>query len=88
VSPLRACSPKRNPRVYPRKGGIWGATGPVFLRSGASATFSKETLQKLLESHTVIIAMENDAQSEVSVQFDLPDSTQVAQTCGIDLRKK
>ena len=65
-----------------------GISYPVFLRSGASATFSKETLQKLLESHTVIIAMENDAQSEVSVQFDLPDSTQVAQACGFDLRKK
>jgi len=53
-----------------------------------SATFSKEALKKLLHSHTVIIAMEGDAGSELSAQFDLPDSTQVAQSCGIDLRKK
>jgi hypothetical protein len=53
-----------------------------------SATFPKDTLTKILRSHTVVLAMNSDAESEISVQFDLPDSTLVAQTCGINLRKK
>ena len=53
-----------------------------------SASFQKETLIKILRSHTVVISTHGDFGTDISAQFDLPDPAPVAQACGLHLHKK
>lgn len=48
-----------------------------------SATLDKETVKKLLGDHQLGISMEEPFESEIVMQFDVPDSVDVLNACGI-----
>jgi hypothetical protein len=47
-----------------------------------SAVFGKYTLKKILRAHTVEITVKDEGGTELVMQFDIPDSSSVAQACG------
>lgn len=53
-----------------------------------SAGFTKSALEKMLRAHTVEITVREFHGGEISMQFDIPDSTQLENACGIRIRKK
>jgi hypothetical protein len=53
-----------------------------------SASFSKDSLKKMLRVHTVEITANDSRGSQVVMQFDMPDSAPVEEACDVDLRKK
>ncbi|HXZ12945.1 MAG TPA: hypothetical protein VEG64_11160 [Candidatus Sulfotelmatobacter sp.] len=61
----------------------WSAGGDK-----TSASFQKNTLIKILESHTLVVSTHGDFGTDISAQFDLPDPGPVAQACGLNLHKK
>jgi hypothetical protein len=52
-----------------------------------SAVFAKYSIKKILRAHTVEITTEDENGSEVSVQFDVPDSKSVQEACNVDTKK-
>src|ERR1700758_5494854 len=52
-----------------------------------SALFAKYSLKKILHAHTVEITTKSDSGSELVMQFDIPDSKQVAEGCDVDTKK-
>lgn len=54
----------------------------------ASATFVKSVLEKMLRAHTVEITVKEFHAGGISMQFDIPDSAQVRDACGMPVRKK
>jgi len=52
-----------------------------------SAVFSKYSLKKILRAHTVEITTEDENGSPVTMQFDVPDSKAVAESCDVDTKK-
>jgi len=53
-----------------------------------SVSIPKDVLKKMLEAHSVLITVNEDKAAEVSTQFEMPGSSEVAQTCGIGYHKK
>lgn len=54
----------------------------------SSVSIPKDALKKMLDGHTVVITVNENNAGEVSAQFKMPDSTDVAQACGISYHKK
>jgi hypothetical protein len=54
----------------------------------SSVTIPKDALKRMLGAHSVVITVNESNAAEVSVQFEMPDSTEVAQTCDLDYHKK
>jgi hypothetical protein len=48
-----------------------------------SAVFGKYSLKKILGAHTVQITVKDEGDTELVMQFDIPDSSSVAQACGV-----
>jgi hypothetical protein len=53
-----------------------------------SASIPKKTLERLVQAHTVLIKVEDNRGGEISMQFDIPDSAQLATSCDLPIRKK
>ena len=53
-----------------------------------SASFPKSSLQKILRAQTLELTAEDNHGLQVVMQFDMPDPTQVEQTCDVDVSKK
>jgi hypothetical protein len=53
-----------------------------------SVSIPTNMLKNLLHAHTVLINVDENQAAEVSMQFDIPDSTQVGEACGVDVHKK
>jgi len=53
-----------------------------------SVSIPKDALKKMFRAHTVVIAMNENNAGETSVQFEMADSTAVAQACSIGYHKK
>lgn len=53
-----------------------------------SASFPKSSLQKILRAQTLELTAEDNHGLKVVMQFDMPDPTQVEQTCDVDVSKK
>lgn len=53
-----------------------------------SATIEKASLQRMLDAHTVVISVDEDRAGEVTMQFDIPDSAALAETCDLLIRRK
>ena len=53
-----------------------------------SVAIPKDVLKKMLAAHNVVITVNEVNAKEVSAQFEMPDSTEVAQACGISIHKK
>jgi hypothetical protein len=54
----------------------------------SSVTIPKDALKRMIGAHTVVITVNESNAAEVSVQFEMPDSTDVAQACGLGHHKK
>ena len=52
-----------------------------------SASFPKTSLQKILRAQTLELTAEDNHGLQVVMQFDMPDPTQVEQTCDVDVHK-
>ena len=52
-----------------------------------SASFPKSSLQKILRAQTLELTAEDNHGLQVVMQFDMPDPTQVEQTCDVDVHK-
>jgi hypothetical protein len=52
-----------------------------------SASFPKSSLQKILRARTLELTAEDNHGLHVVMQFDMPDPTQVEQTCDVDVHK-
>jgi hypothetical protein len=53
-----------------------------------AASIPKDALREILGAHSIAIRVTESQGAEVTAQFDIPDSVQVAQTCGLKLRRK
>jgi hypothetical protein len=53
-----------------------------------SASIPKKTLEKMLRARTVQIKVQEYRGGEITMQFDIPDSTQLGTTCDLPIRKK
>jgi len=53
-----------------------------------SVSIPEDNLKNLLRAHTVLIMVDEDQGGEVSMQFDIPDSAKVGETCGVESHKK
>ena len=53
-----------------------------------SVSIPRKTFEKMLQAHTVQIKLPDYTGREISVQFDVPDSSQVGATCDLPVRKK
>lgn len=53
-----------------------------------SVSFPKPSLKEALRSHTVVITVDENRAGEVVMKFEIPDSTQVAEACGVAEHKK
>jgi len=53
-----------------------------------STSIPKNVMEKMLRARTVLIDLSDWQEGEVSMQFDMPDATQVAQACGLELSRK
>ncbi len=53
-----------------------------------SASIPKAALEKMLRARTVQIKVAEFHGGEISMQFDVPDSTQLGTACGLPVRKK
>jgi len=42
----------------------------------------------MLEAHSVVVILNEDKAAEVSTQFEMPDSSELAQACGIGYHRK
>jgi hypothetical protein len=49
-----------------------------------SASIPKEALKEFLRARTVAISLEDDRDSQVAIQFDMPDAAQVERSCNVD----
>jgi len=54
----------------------------------SSVSIPKEVLKKMLAAHNVVITVNEVNAKEVSAQFEMPDSTELAQACGISVHRK
>ncbi len=54
----------------------------------SSVSIPKDVLKKMLGAHNVVITVNEVNAKEVSAQFEMPDSADLAQTCGISVHKK
>jgi hypothetical protein len=52
-----------------------------------SASFPQSSLQKILRARTVELTAEDNHGLQVAMQFDMPDPTQVEQSCDVDVHK-
>jgi hypothetical protein len=52
-----------------------------------SVSLAKDDLRRLLASHSVQYTMNENPSGEISVQFDLPDSTQLQSVCELSPKK-
>jgi len=52
-----------------------------------SMSLDKEAAKKILRGHELVLSMEEPFESKVVIHFDVPDSTDVLNTCGIRERK-
>jgi hypothetical protein len=53
-----------------------------------SVSIPKTVLEKMLQVRTVQIKVEEYRGGEITMQFDIPDSTQLGTTCDLPIRKK
>ena len=53
-----------------------------------SASFPKSSFEKILRAQTLELTADDNHGSQVVMQFDLPDPTQVERTCDVDVSKK
>jgi hypothetical protein len=53
-----------------------------------SVSIPKDVLKKMLEAHSVVVILNEDQAAEVSTQFEMPDSSELAQACGIGYHRK
>lgn len=53
-----------------------------------AANFDKGALKKILRSREAVFTVEEPLESEIVVRFDLPDSSEVAETCDVVHGKK
>jgi hypothetical protein len=53
-----------------------------------SVSIPKDVLKKMLEAHSVVVILNEDKAAEVSTQFEMPDSSELAQACGIGYHRK
>ena len=53
-----------------------------------SVSIPKDVLKKMLAAHNVVITVNEVNAKEVSAQFEMPDSAELAQACGIGVHKK
>jgi hypothetical protein len=53
-----------------------------------SASIPKDELREMLGAHTVVITLTESPGAEVTTQFDIPDPAQVAETCGLEVRRR
>jgi hypothetical protein len=53
-----------------------------------SVSIPKDALKKMIEAHNVVITVNEDKAGEVTAQLQMPDSGEVAQTCGLGHLKK
>jgi hypothetical protein len=49
----------------------------------SSALFQKNMLKKMLQAPTVLITASENLGEDVVMQFDMPDSAQVVEACGL-----
>jgi hypothetical protein len=54
----------------------------------SSVSIPKDVLKKMLGARSVVITVNENKAAEVSAQFEMPDSTEVAQACSIGYHKK
>jgi len=54
----------------------------------SSVSIPKDVLKRMLAAHSVVISVNEVNAKEVSAQFEIPDSTGLAQACGISSHKK
>ena len=52
-----------------------------------SASFSKNSLEKMLGAHTIEITAQDQSGSPIVVQFEMPDSTLIGQGCDVSQHK-
>lgn len=48
-----------------------------------SVALDKDAVKKILRGHELVLSMEEPFESQVVMHFDVPDSTEVLNTCGI-----
>src|SRR5579862_4712102 len=53
-----------------------------------SASFSKNSLEKMLRAHTVEITAQDQGGAAVVMQFEIPESSIIGQACEVDQHKK
>jgi hypothetical protein len=53
-----------------------------------SAAIPKKTLEKMLQASSVMMKVLDNRGGEISMQFDIPDSTPLATSCDLPIRKK
>jgi len=53
-----------------------------------SASFSKNSLEKMLGAHTIEITAQDQSGSPIVMQFDMPDPTLIEQGCDVDQHKR
>jgi hypothetical protein len=53
-----------------------------------SVSIPKDALKRMLGAHTVLIIVNENNAAEVSAQFEVPDSAEVARACNIGYHKK
>jgi hypothetical protein len=53
-----------------------------------SVSIPKEALKKMLGAHSVVITVNEVKAKEVTAQFEMADSTELAQACGLGYHKK
>ena len=54
----------------------------------SSVSIPKDVLKKMLGAHSVVITVNEVNAKEVSAQFEMPDSAELAQACGISAHRK
>jgi hypothetical protein len=54
----------------------------------SSVSIPKDVLKKMLGAHSVEMSVNEVNAKEVSAQFEMPDSSEVAQACGLGYHKK
>ena len=54
----------------------------------SSVSIPKDVLKKMLAAHNVAISVNEVNAKEVSAQFEMPDSTELAQACGVGYHRK
>jgi hypothetical protein len=53
-----------------------------------SASFSKNSFEKMLGAHTIEITAQDQSGSPVVMEFEMPDSALIGQGCDVDQHKR